>query len=156
MTGRPPKEVRKYAKTRYNYIIQPPNYVPNENYPKNAFKFVAWWNERFATGEPPASSVIEAEISARNPQFHEGPIILETTGKPIAERTTGTIPADKKSPASRIGTTQTEDPHENPSLAERIGGSLGTRIHGDLKSRIKLRSIYDRINGGGRIDKGKD
>ena len=66
--------MREYAKARYNFIIQHRNYRQNDNYPTNVFKFVAWWDERFGTGEPPVSSVVEAEVSARNPLFHEGPV----------------------------------------------------------------------------------
>ena len=149
--GRPPKEVRKYAKERFNHIIQHPNYVPNELYPTSVFKFVAWWDARFGIGDPPASSVVEVEIAARNPQFYDGPVRLPSNDKlrPLAERIGTPNPTISRNEplANRIG-SRIENADQSPSLGERIGGSLSSRIHGKLATRTKPRSIEDRIDGG--------
>lgn len=176
MKGRPNREIREYAKRRINEIQNHPNYEPNPNYPTDAFKFVAWWDARFGRGEPPANSVVDTEVRARNPQWFDGPIVAPRKANNPTNGLTGVeIPLqDRIGKRVENGIDHHEDPAEsnnertlaerihgslrtraeietegpNDSLATRIGGSLAERIGGRIEQRIKPKSLADRIDGG--------
>jgi hypothetical protein len=62
------KSQREYIKRRAEEIRSSASFVPNDAYPKSAWKLVAWWNTCFGTAGFPEPTTVQAEIARRHPR----------------------------------------------------------------------------------------